>query len=349
MTRRKFIVFTAIAVIGATTMLLMSLLAADLYLHHRAERSAGLNRWGYRGPVVGRKQANEVRVAMLGGSTVFGYGGQWDEAIPALLERELNASPAGLLWRVINLGYNSEGAFAFRGNLEDFAFLDYDLVILYEGYNDMQGSGTPNKAIVRRESPVFRLTGYLPILPLVFREKAMALRTGNLTAAYESRREGAPKPVFKPGLSDRTSAAALDITASVAASLEHHLGRFSDHVEHPPAPGAYGCPEPWEFYCDSQQRAIEYATSLGKRVLVVSQPKLRDERVRDWHASQHRSLAAMVASRFGQRSDVAHADLREVVDVMNPELSFDQMHLTPAGNRLVAAALAAPVKQLQSR
>jgi hypothetical protein len=90
MTRRKLIVFAFLAVTLSMVLTLIVVLGADLYLHRRAERSAGLNRWGYRGPVVGRKQAGEVRVAMLGGSTLFGYGGPWHEAVPALLERFLN-------------------------------------------------------------------------------------------------------------------------------------------------------------------------------------------------------------------------------------------------------------------
>ena len=90
-TRRKFLVFALISVVAVVIVMLSGALAADLYLHHRAERSAGLNRWGYRGPVAGRKQAGEVRFAMLGGSTAFGYGVRWDEAIPGLLETELRA------------------------------------------------------------------------------------------------------------------------------------------------------------------------------------------------------------------------------------------------------------------
>ena len=348
--RRRFVVFAVAAATLMTALVLGGLLAVDVFLHHRAERSAGLNRWGYRGPVIGRKQPNEIRVVMLGGSTVFGYGVRWDEAVPVALEHELNRSTAGAPWRVINLGYNTEGVFAFRTTLEDFAFLDYDLVILYEGYNDLYGDLSPNFAIVRHQSPVFRVTGYLPILPLVFREKAMVLRTGgNLAAAYDARREGvAPQTVFRPSLSDRTSATALDATAGIAASLERQFERFSDPATPQPVPSALGCPKPWESYCDSQYRAIEYATSLGKRVLVVSQPRLRGSS-RGLHESQQNALATMVASRFAQRSDVAYADLLDAVDLTNPDLSFEEMHLTPAGNRLVAAALVAPVKGLQSK
>ena len=80
LTRRKKIWFALAAMTIAAFGSVLLLLAADLALHHRAERSAGLNRYGYRGPVVGPKQAGEFRVAMVGGSTVFGYGVAWNES-----------------------------------------------------------------------------------------------------------------------------------------------------------------------------------------------------------------------------------------------------------------------------
>ncbi len=155
-------------------------LAADLYLHRRAERSAGLNYRGYRGPVVGRKQAGEVRIVALGGSTVFGYGGPWHEAFPALLEGMLNQRDPGRKWTAINLGFNAEGVYALLPTIEDFARLDFDLAIFYVGYNDMMGDGGPNLALMRRRSGVFRLTGYYPILPSFLKERALMLRYGDL-------------------------------------------------------------------------------------------------------------------------------------------------------------------------
>src|SRR4051812_3978846 len=106
--RLKYVAFAVCAALLACVVGIAALLAADLYLHKRSERSAGLNRWGYRGPVVGRKQPGEIRVAVLGGSTVFGYGVMWDEAFPALLEQRLNAGARdGARFTVVNLGYNN--------------------------------------------------------------------------------------------------------------------------------------------------------------------------------------------------------------------------------------------------
>src|SRR5262249_29706386 len=100
----------AIALLGAFA----ALLAIDVYLHSKYERSAGFNVWGYRGPAVGRRQPGEYRIAVLGGSSAFGYGVTWDRAIPARLEQDLGHRAApGRTFRVVNLGYNNEGAYSF--------------------------------------------------------------------------------------------------------------------------------------------------------------------------------------------------------------------------------------------
>ena len=347
MTRRKFLIFAALTATATAGLLIIGLLGADVYLHHRAERSAGVNRWGYRGPVAGGKRPGEWRVAVLGGSTVFGYGVRWDEALPRQLEVALNRRAAGA-WSVVNLGYNTEGAFAFRVNLEDFAFLDYDIVCLYEGYNDMIGDGSPNLVVVRHRSPVFRLTGYFPILPLVFREKAMALRSGDIGAAYEAQRNP-PQTVFRPSVADRTSAMALDAAANVASSLEKQLGHLSDEIVRPGAHDARGCATPWTFYCDAYYRAIEYAIRNGQQVLVASQPRLASPDVDERHQSQQAELRAMIARHFGGRRDVAYLDLRNSVDLSNDQLSFDRMHLTADGNQIVAGAMTAAIDALRAR
>src|SRR5262245_1906284 len=115
MTRRKRIVFGLTAMLLAVVVPLGALFAVDLYLHHRVERYAGVNIWGYRGPAVPHKAAGEHRFIMIGGSTAFGYGVNADESIPAHLERRLQPlSRQGTAVRVVNLGFNNQGAYGFR-------------------------------------------------------------------------------------------------------------------------------------------------------------------------------------------------------------------------------------------
>jgi lysophospholipase L1-like esterase len=339
MSKRKFVVFAALAMLLSLGVTTVGLVAADLYAHSRVERSVGVNRRGYRGPTIGRKQDGERRVVMLGGSTVFGWDVAWEETIPAVLEGMLHGKDPRT--RVINLGFIGEGAYAFLPTLQDFSSLDYDVAILYEGYNDLLGDSRPNTDLSRHGSPVFRATGYFPILPLVLTEKAKALRFGNVGAAYKAGR-GEEQTVFKPGLADRTSAAALEAAAKVTASLGRQLDRVAGGTPVFVATGEAGCASPWVHYCESVYAATKYALSRGRTVLVVAQPLLKNDRAAV-HESQQQALAGMVSRKFGAEQRVRYVDLRDAVDLANQELAFDGMHLNLAGNTIIAKALLEPV------
>lgn len=344
LTRRKFILFAFAAAMLSVVVSLIVALAADLYLHQRAEKSAGLNRWGYRGPVAGKKRPGEMRVVMLGGSTAFGYGVTWDQAIPPLLERTLNERGGPPAARVINLGFNNEGAYSFLPTLQDYGFLDYDVAVLYEGYNDLIGDGGPNRSVHRHESVVFRTTGYFPILPLWLSEKAKILRFGSLEAAYEAARgNGSPTTVFRPGLANRTSASALEAAESVSAALGRQLGRFSAQPSAAPHANEAGCATPWSHYCDSVFAAAQYAVGLGKAVAIVAQPLL-GAAGREPHRAQQQALADMVRRRFADNPRVRYVDLTGLLNVEDSPYAFDGMHLNGEGNAIIARALAPAVQ-----
>ena len=63
-------------------------------------------------------------------------GVDWDQAMPVALERAL-ASQSTRRFSVVNLGYNNDAAFSLKYTLQDYKYLDYDLAILYENYNDL--------------------------------------------------------------------------------------------------------------------------------------------------------------------------------------------------------------------
>jgi hypothetical protein len=342
LSRRRFFVFATITSVVPVVLMTMAVLAADLYLHKRAERSAGLNRWGYRGPVVSRKQRGEVRIAVLGGSTAFGYGLRWDQAPPAILERELNARFGDApRVSVVNLGFNNEGVYSYRYTLDDFAFLDYDVAYLFDGYNDLMGDGNQNRSLFRHESAVFRLTGYYPILPLVLNEKAMSIRTGgNLGQAYAAaRNEPAGKTTFTPGLAGRTSAAALESAAAISNSLGRQIGRLSP-APAPSAPSSTeaGCSAPWSLYCQSMHGAAKHAIDNGKAVVIVLQPRLIDG-AETVHREQQQALSAMIERRF-RSAPLATVDLSAAVDLHDRANTFDGMHLSSIGVERAMAMLA---------
>ena len=341
LSRRKKWLFACVTVALSFAGMLALLLAADLVLHYRAERSAGLNRNGYRGPIAGRKRPGETRIVMLGGSTVFGYGVSSEETVASYLESRLRGRLDGPV-RVINLGFNNEGAFAFLPHLQDFAYLEYDVVILYEGYNDLIGDAGVNREVYSRNSAVYRLFGYYPILPLYLDEKAMLLRNGgNLDAGYAAARSG--QTVFRPTLAQRTGASALDAVAMMTKTIESQLARVSA------APAttvvtesALGCPSPWLNYCESVAAAIRFALARGNAVVVGSQPRIGGD-TRERHEQQQQALKQMVSTQFAGEKRVVWVDLSREVRLDDTNLTFDGMHLTPGGNDFVAGKFVDPV------
>ena len=347
LSQRKRVVFATVTV-GLTLIVpFAALLGADIYLHGKYQRSAGVNVWGYRGPVVARKGPGEFRVAVFGGSTAFGYGVNWDQSFPAVLERLLATRTPGV-YKVVNLAYNNEGAYSFTFTMKDYAYLKYDLALFYEGYNDMMADpNRPNLSVFRHDSPVFRLTGYLPIFPLVFKEKAAAmLYGGDVGAMYRDQ----PKTVFRPGLAARTSAEILTAAASVGESLERQLGRVSREGPRTIVDkAASGCAYPWQEYCRSMFNAVQYGLAEGKQVMVVTQPYEAGVELRLRHKQQQAEMTAMLSRRFANDPRVLYLNLGETVEVSDPLLSFDRMHLTAAGNVKLADALVTPVLTMAAR
>jgi hypothetical protein len=354
LSRGRRILFALTAVLIAALATFAALLAVDVYLHGRFERSAGFNVWGYRGPSVGRKQPGEYRVVVLGGSSAYGYGVTWDQSIPALLERRLasESAAAGRRFRVVNLGYNNEGAYSFKPTLVDYDWLHYDLACLYEGYNDLTGDPRrPNVSVFRHDSPVFRVTGYLPIFPIVFKEKAAAMLSGGDSGALYPFNAGRTRTTFRPGLATKTTAEALKVAAEIGQSLERQLGKVATEPTHQIVDvAATGCKPPWQEYCRSVLVAVEFALQRNRQVLLVTQPyEAISEFVHTRHVEQQAEAAAMLSRRFGGDPRVGYVNLGDSVDLMDPALSFDRMHLTAPGNDRVAAGLVAPVLAMASQ
>jgi hypothetical protein len=321
--RRWFFHFVALCLVLGIAFSVI--LAADIYLHARLAPYAAPNVWGYRGEVVGRKQDGEKRIVMIGPSTVFGVGLPPEDALPAQLEKRLQTLVPYRV-RVINLGMPGEDAFAYKANLEDFRFLKPDAVIFY-GDSNPWGAAMP--VVLRRLSPVFRITGYYPIIDLALKEKAMSLRHGgNLDAAYAG-----DKVVFRPGLAERTGAAALGGAADVAEQLHRVLGRLTVTAEMPPAVVST-CTAEFTGFCDAINNAVSYARSLGLPALVVNQPYTSDNHVR-----MQQALQAMLRERHGNDPQVRYLDLGWSIDMKDPALSSDGNHLTVEGNYKMAGNL----------
>jgi hypothetical protein len=339
--------FAACAIIAGTMLPLAAITAVDVHLHHKFERGVLYNVWGYRGPTLGAKSRGEYRVAVLGGSAAFGFGVRHEESMPALLEERIRTQQPSA--RVVNLAYNSQGVYAFIPTMEDYAYLHPDAVVLYESYNDlMSDHSAPTREVFRRESPVFRLTGYLPLFTIVAREKASVLLYGDTRAVYERAQHA--QTVFTPGAARKASAAILRSAAAIGDSLDRQFDRVVSQPTAPPSPaiGASGCDGRWRAYCELVYDAVKWARSRHMQVLIVTPPYLLGDRVRPANITQQQELAAMIQRDFGSDADVRYVNLGYAIDLADPALSFDRMHLTFEGNARIATALAGPLLDLRA-
>lgn len=312
MTAGRRLAFAAIAMLLAFVAVLSALLLADVYARHKFPL---LNRHGYAGPIAGPKRPGEYRIVVLGGSTVLGYGysPDWTKAFPAHLENALGSG-----YRVINLGFNNTGAYSEWRALQQYAYLKADLAILYEGYNNLNGV---NVFDMRERSFVFRWTGYYPMLPIIVSEKAKAWRYGDARSGYLG------KVLFKPSLTKRTGAAALEAAEEMSKAL--------DRVGMPTAP--HESDDRITAYCQYVALAIDEARRQHVDVMTVGQPRLND-----WHAQQQAALHRMLQERY---PSVPYVDLANTVDVKDRRLAWDGMHLTEEGNERIAQALADAVRR----
>lgn len=242
---------------------------------------------------------------------------------PAQLQHHLDQGQASATSsiKVLNLGFNGEGAYSFKYTLKDYDYLECDAVVLYSGYNDLSG---PNFYVFRHRSPVFGWTGYLPLLP--------ALTVDKLSVWKQKLLGRNEKVVFQPPDLNQNSPEFLPKQLSPTVNQNQKSAETSFAVT---------VPAEWQFYCDQVSETVQMALQNGKRVLVVTEPYISNE-----HVAQQKSLEAMIQMRFPNQPHLRYLDLGRAVDLRDKSLCWDGMHLTEEGNRRIAVALKQPVLDL---
>lgn len=336
----KRILVWLILIFFPLVVILLLITGFDLYLHKKHESTFGLNTSGYRGAVLQEKKSNEFRIATIGGSTTFGYGVNTNQSWPFLLESHLNSSnempKVDKKYTVANLGYNNEGAFAYEFNLRVFDHLNFDAVIFFTGVNDL---GTGNLTVFRN-NPIFNTFGYFPILPIILFEKAKIIENSkSLEDAYLGKNlqnsNFLQKKVveFMLFLSDNYNKISSKITP---------VYREINPVQNYDSKMAFdNCGESWLEYCSNILAAVKYAKNRDLRVFVISEPS-RSKNVQ----SQKNAINKLIKEFNAKRGQ--HATWIDYTDFLNLEsnqISFDKMHLTPAGNRILAERISQDLRR----
>jgi hypothetical protein len=170
----------------ASVLAVIGLLALDMRAHKRVEMLGGVNVWGYRGPVMNQKRANEIRIAVVGGDLAFGWGVAAAETLPMFVRRlvALDIDRPGSVPTVltaVNLGAQGLPAAGYASWIAHFGYLRPDVICILP--DPPQHPLRSGRFLPERHSSLFTAFGYSPILPLTVQEKGAATQSSLLAAA----------------------------------------------------------------------------------------------------------------------------------------------------------------------
>jgi hypothetical protein len=237
--------------------------ALDLRAHGRVAPLGGVNEWGYRGPIARQRRPYEIRVAIVGGTRAFGWGVP-ASALPAELGRVTMLTtdrPGGDLRPivVVNLGRMGAQPHDYREIIEHFAYLQPDYICLFDDLGVPGGSPLTG---THDTSGIYQLTGYAPALPLVFREKGMIWRLGDVRLGYAP---AASARQSRASIGWRMAGAALESVGQTLGAADQALSSLVSR-NRPPSRQAAGA------YADAMMAAIESAHRHARGVILVTSP-----------------------------------------------------------------------------
>jgi lysophospholipase L1-like esterase len=286
----------------------VGVVGVEAFASYRVRQTAW-NIRGYRGRVLGAKALNEVRVFAIGGSTTYGYTVGRDETYPAQLEALLNERLGSTpIVSVANLGHLSDSSVCYEATYRDYRYLEADIVIVYEGYNDVDfPARRTERDCYQQGSLIFRWTGFFPISPVFFREHWYKVRYGSITAGYEASRESE--------LAARAAVAATQVPIPAYDNYERNVLNF-----------------------------VRSRLQEGKGVVFASQPYLGKPAHLDQQTRIRAALAPFMSHpRFRYRDFLYLFGGKWDAAWFN-----EQMWLNPRGNKVLAENMAAPVMELIS-
>ena len=119
--------------------------SGNLLVPNQKSETLSINSLGFRGDEISESKAeNTFRIFMLGGSTMFGHGATSDDTtIPGYVQNMLQEKLYNYEIEVINAGIQGADSFDEVNILETKILqLNPDLVIIYDGWNDLREQNT---------------------------------------------------------------------------------------------------------------------------------------------------------------------------------------------------------------
>jgi hypothetical protein len=150
------------------------LVVADQVAHTRVERLGGVNIWGYRGPVLTQKRANETRLAVVGGDLAFSRGVAASQTLAQAIRDQVSFTldqPRGSRTvTAVTLAALGLAPSEYASWIERHAALQPDVIVVVA--DPVRHELVDASYLPARRSAIFKRFGYSPILPLVLRERS---------------------------------------------------------------------------------------------------------------------------------------------------------------------------------
>lgn len=256
---------------------------------------AGYNYKGYRGFIKSEKKKDLKRIVTVGGSTTFGYGTNFKDSYPYLLEKKLNNKK----FDVVNLGIQSNRIDGIYKDIIHYEYLDYDLVIIYSGYNDCFYKGKISY-LTRHNNFFFKHFNYLPILQTYLIEKTIISLNLNLEEFYKKKKKkndhimcNEPKKIKNITIDEKKI--------------------FMKNIE--------------LNYINSYRNVIEYLIKKNKIIIVLHQPL---------YGGELQKIQKELLLKLLENFNIYQIDMGDFLNINNKNLFFDEMHLTKEGNSIIA-------------
>ena len=267
---------------------------------------SGWNHKGYRGVVKDLKSKDQKRVAFFGGSVVAGYGVNFRDAIPYILEEKFVNEKID----VVNLGFNGNGIMGISHDVKNYLYLDYDLAVIHNGYNDCTIERF-NKRSARNDNFFFRNFGYLPIMKTYIQEKLYLILHPNenkhsseiISEYYEKKNIKMQKIMPKPKM----------CYDNVNNNLsENEIKNFKKHL--------------YKFYVPKFEETLIFLEKKNIKTIIIIQPSYNDLR--------QNIQSDIIRKLSKQHAGVVLLDLSNKMDISDKKISYDNIHYTRLGNEM---------------
>lgn len=259
----------------------------------------GWNHKGYRGPVKEKRENVNHRIIVLGGSVAAGYGLNYKESFPYILEKKLSKNN----FDVVNLGKNGQGIYGILNDVKNYYYLNYDIAIIHNGYNDCTSKNF--NLISRNENFFYRKFNYLPILYTYISDK--------IRRELNIKKKKSTNNLFNSNNN-------LIFNTCQFLFYKNHPDiyfdkvKFKDHLD--------------SFYLIHYKKVLNFLEKKNKKVIMIIQPKYGNDPMQQIQSD----LLIKLSKDF---NNIKVLNLSDQVDITDINISYDALHYTKYGNELI--------------